>query len=1161
MLSENFYFYNDLITLTRVKNIKSRYQALGRILYSAIDQKLEGVEVKFAGPLPKIQYLIREYKIRENNKDRSLASSINATRNRLRYIETTSDTELTESFPHDLKSVCKFIALIYPDHDIPKELTELFPLEKEETFNERIKEDNGEAIDSLRCIIERWDEKLIYATRADNGNIISIDYTTTGKYSSGDWSYIKDLLIVGEQLNIIRPRIKDDGSISPELIIFNPDYLINVTSIASCFEEYGDSAIWNLLSRIKPNTNTRHTLLGNFAGQLLDEAAYGETKSYAESIKDFFYDNALSIACCNDINKSFHEDAMIQKKNINDIMHSNHIHQKSNESLSAKDLILEPSFFCESLGLQGRMDFIHLDQSTIIEQKSGKGAYTIDKTAVKQQLKHYIQLLLYRAVFHYAYAKKPYDDIVSYLLYSKYPNGLIELGSAPKLLFEAFKIRNQIAWGELHYAQKGMEALMTLNPNTMFPMAKGNTLWERYQKPQVMDLLLPIHSASALEREYYFRFLKFISTEHVLAKIGNRTKENSGFASIWNSSAQEKRQAGNIYEKLTMLNKHDSINDKTTEICFGFTQDFDTDIANFRIGDIVIFYPYEKGKEPDATQSIVFRSTITEISHNNIRLRLRNAQHYNVFCYYNKKECLWAIEHDFMEASFTALYRSMHSFLSANKDRRQLILGARLPKIDKSITLIGNYSSGDNSEFNNLVLGAMQAQDIYLIIGPPGTGKTSFGMLNVLKEQLLHPNTSVLLMAYTNRAVDEICSKLKEEDIDFLRLGNDFSCAPEYHDNLLSNKARLCNNIDDIRHLIINSRIICGTTTAFNSHTEIFSLKNFQLAIIDEASQILEPHIIGLLSAKHDKKNAIEKIVMIGDEKQLPAVVQQEANESVVNSKSLNDIGLTDCRLSFFERMIRIYGKNNHDYCHVLTRQGRMHPEIATFPNEAFYGGTLLPVPLKHQTEATPLEYHGNNSIENILTTHRISFISCCPEDNTEEPDKMNSAEAEIIADIVCTQYNMIMQQDNDNATDAFNVNKSIGIIVPYRNQISTVRNAIDRRIEESGLPETLHDITIDTVERYQGSQRDLIIYGFTIKKYYQLSFLTDNEYYDETEDATIDRKLNVAMTRARKHLVMVGNAQLLSNDFTFKRLIEYTKEEKCFFTIQNIQEREDLLK
>lgn len=203
----------------------------------------------------------------------------------------------------------------------------------------------------------------------------------------------------------------------------------------------------------------------------------------------------------------------------------------------------------------------------------------------------------------------------------------------------------------------------------------------------------------------------------------------------------------------------------------------------------------------------------------------------------------------------------------------------------------------------------MQAQDIYLIIGPPGTGKTSFGMLNVLKEQLLHPDTSVLLMAYTNRAVDEICSKLKEEDIDFLRLGNDFSCAPEYRENLLSNKARLCNNIDDIRHLIINSRIICGTTTAFNSHTEIFSLKSFQLAIIDEASQILEPHIIGLLSAKHDKENAIEKIVMIGDEKQLPAVVQQEANESVVNSKSLNDIGLTDCRLSFFERMIRIYGK------------------------------------------------------------------------------------------------------------------------------------------------------------------------------------------------------------------------------------------------------------
>ena len=93
-----------------------------------------------------------------------------------------------------------------------------------------------------------------------------------------------------------------------------------------------------------------------------------------------------------------------------------------------------------------------------------------------------------------------------------------------------------------------------------------------------------------------------------------------------------------------------------------------------------------------------------------------------------------------------------------------------------------------------------------------------------------------------------------------------------------------------------------------------------------------------------------------------------------------------------------------------------------------------------------------------------------------------------------------------------------------------------------------MHDIAIDTVERYQGSQRDVIVYGFTAKRPYQLAFLTDTEYYDATDNAVIDRKLNVAMTRARKRLVMVGYAPLLMRDTTFRRLIEYAREKKAFF-------------
>jgi Holliday junction resolvasome RuvABC ATP-dependent DNA helicase subunit len=85
---------------------------------------------------------------------------------------------------------------------------------------------------------------------------------------------------------------------------------------------------------------------------------------------------------------------------------------------------------------------------------------------------------------------------------------------------------------------------------------------------------------------------------------------------------------------------------------------------------------------------------------------------------------------------------------------------------------------------------AKQARELFLVIGPPGTGKTSFGLLNILREELLEADTSILLLSYTNRAVDEICSKLKEQSIDFIRIGSEISCDKAYHANLLRKTSR-----------------------------------------------------------------------------------------------------------------------------------------------------------------------------------------------------------------------------------------------------------------------------------------------------------------------------------------------------------------------------------
>ena len=187
-----------------------------------------------------------------------------------------------------------------------------------------------------------------------------------------------------------------------------------------------------------------------------------------------------------------------------------------------------------------------------------------------------------------------------------------------------------------------------------------------------------------------------------------------------------------------------------------------------------------------------------------------------------------------------------------------------------------------------------------------------------------------------------------------------------------------------------------------------------------------------------------------------------------------------------------------------------------------------------------PVIYAANtdeNGIADLLQTRRIAFI------NTERPqdaisDKVNPVEAEMIAATVVKIYEI-------EKSRGFDVAKTVGVIVPYRNQIATIRKAIDGY----GIP-LLRDITIDTVERYQGSQRQYIVYGFTVQKYYQLKFLTDNVFEDEIDGSLVDRKLNVAMTRAEEHLIMFGNAALLSNIITFQRLIDFVRSKQGFFRI-----------
>jgi hypothetical protein len=187
-------------------------------------------------------------------------------------------------------------------------------------------------------------------------------------------------------------------------------------------------------------------------------------------------------------------------------------------------------------------------------------------------------------------------------------------------------------------------------------------------------------------------------------------------------------------------------------------------------------------------------------------------------------------------------------------------------------------------------------------------------------------------------------------------------------------------------------------------------------------------------------------------------------------------------------------------------------------------------VPLKHQKEANlPYKKQSRDNIDDFIKVHRMIFISSksCSELNIS--DKTNVEEAHIVADLLKRIYYQ--------ASDYFDAEKTIGVIVPYRNQIAMIR----KEIEKLNIP-SIEKISIDTVERYQGSQRDVIIYSFTIQQRYQLDFLTANTFVEDN-DTVIDRKLNVAITRARKQMIMIGNEATLRENAIFSALIEHVKQ------------------
>lgn len=1045
---------------------------------------------------------------------------------------------LPDDIAYDCRALALFVSAVFQEA-IPDMLVGKLPTHGRITENIQIANYRY-----IRCIVREWDEQTIQVAvinQDSSEELLTVDYMNTAEYV--DFSYLRSLLREGMQLNLLDCTLTRK-KVVPRLIVVEPDYLVDISSIANCFESYGHHPLLFTVKRMGERPNNKYIVLGNFAGSALDDIINHPTDyTIKDTFRSNFREKALDFATCPDFNAvEFKQAAEQQVANIQEIV--NELFQ----SFEREKAILEPSFVCERLGLQGRIDLMTTDLKLLVEQKSGKNIF------IERQYKnphgslhvekHYVQLLLYYGILQYNFQLNPKDAHIE-LMYSKYPlpNGLLEVEPLQKLIREAIKFRNQAVATEYWMAENGFHRLLPLlTPQVLNVEKQNDAFYQRYLLPQLTEVLAPLHQLSELERAYFTRMMTFVIKEQLVSKVGAQEGVGNSNADLWNMPLAEKKDTGNIYTGLTITDKScsSSFNGYDT-ITLNVPQQGIDFLPNFRRGDMVYLYAYKKNEEPDVRKSILFKGSLQEIHTSSIVVHLNDGQQNpNLIA----GEC-FALEHAGSDIGGTSAIRSLYTFITSDVERRQLLLGQRAPRADKSLVLSRSY----HPDYDDIILKAKQAQDYFLLIGPPGTGKTSQALQYLVREQLAEkpkvqstkPNdqspkvngqSSILLLAYTNRAVDEICNMLSEHELDYIRIGNEYSCDPKYSDHLLQEVLDENTTLNSIKSTLSEAQIIVATTSTMNSRSALFNIKHFDLVIIDEASQILEPNIVGILTARQEEGRAIDRFILVGDHKQLPAVVQQQGSLEMEGSdKRLDSIHLSSCANSLFERLIlteRAAGRT--DFIGTLHKQGRMHPDIADFANRKFYAKEQLEcVPLAHQLE-TELAYNeeSEDALDNALKAHRMIFIPSMPCKQLNISEKVNTDEARIIADLL---RRLFRQMNKD-----FDPQKSVGVIVPYRNQIAMIR----KEIERLEIP-ALEDISIDTVERYQGSQRDVILYSFTIQSRYQLDFLTANTFYEEGQP--IDRKLNVAITRARKQLILTGNESTLRQNQLFAELIDYIKE------------------
>ena len=475
-------------------------------------------------------------------------------------------------------------------------------------------------------------------------------------------------------------------------------------------------------------------------------------------------------------------------------------------------------------------------------------------------------------------------------------------------------------------------------------------------------------------------------------------------------------------------------------------------------------------------------------------------------------------------------------WLQAAPQVRELVASKQHPRFGR-LTVAPRVDF--NAEQNRAVERAMQMQDYLLIHGPPGTGKTS--VIAEIVKRLCQQGQRVLLAAFTNQAVDNMLKRLDKEGFhDYVRLGHDRSVDNDVQKRLLKtlalqgqsngaaqgdSTAVLSEHELRVDEILRQVPVVASTTATWSSEKytpaslsatesdyEISPL-HFDVAIIDEAGQLTVPAILGAL-------RFAKSFILVGDEKQLPPLVlSSEAAEA----------GLARSLFSILKQQDEDYKKRHSttvSACVPLRVQYRMHKQISDFASHTFYDGLLIPdrsvasrvlaitKPGMHITTDAPAIKRA------IHPGYPIIFVDVR---GAREHAKVSSAEARTVRAIMAELLTHGIPE------------AGIGIIAPYRAQVANLRRHLFSDDAESGwhaLP-SHSPLSIDTVDRFQGGERMVIIISFATAtppaaESLQRDFLTN------------PNRLNVALTRAQRKLILVGCAPALATLPIFQRLLAY---------------------